>query len=36
MYLGFPTEVSAGNYLFTDPFATNDVQRFYTVLVPVP
>jgi len=32
--LGNPTEVSPGNYQFTDAQATNNSQRFYTVTSP--
>ena len=32
--LGAPTEVSAGQFQFTDPQATNNGQRFYRVRSP--
>jgi len=32
--LGSPNEISAGQFQFTDPQATNDRQRFYRVRSP--
>jgi hypothetical protein len=32
--LGHPTEVSPGNYQFTDALAANSAQKFYTVTIP--
>jgi len=32
--VGAPSEIGSGQYQFTDPSATNDVQRFYRVTSP--
>ena len=32
--LGAPSNIGSGQYQFTDPSATNDVQRFYRVTSP--
>ena len=32
--LGAPSNLGSGQYQFTDPLATNDIQRFYRVTSP--